>query len=86
MTEDQKMEELVYQYGNQRYLRDDFYSVAFIAHVWLDDPNEIYGLEGDNDFIGRVISQGEVQRCFTRCLMIFFMQMTLTFSCLYGMI
>jgi hypothetical protein len=73
ITEDLRMEELVQRYGNQRELRDDFYSVTFIALVYLDDPNEIYGLEDEDEFRGKELSYGEVQRCFMNCLLIFFM-------------
>lgn len=78
------MEELVYRYGNQIELRDDFYSVTFIAFVYLDDPNEIYGLEDEDELRGKVLSQGEVQRCFMNCLLIFFMQVILTISFLFN--
>jgi hypothetical protein len=50
------MEELVYRYGNQRELRADFYSITFIAFVYIDDPNEIYGLEDEKEFSGKVLS------------------------------
>ncbi len=44
ITEDLKVEELAYRIGNQKELRDDFYSVTFIAYVYLNDPKEILGL------------------------------------------
>lgn len=50
------MEELVHRYGNQIELRDDFYSVTFIAFVYLDDPNEIYGLEDEDELRGKILS------------------------------
>jgi hypothetical protein len=34
-------DDLIYPYGNKRELREDFYSVTFIAFVYLDDPREI---------------------------------------------
>jgi hypothetical protein len=34
-------DDLIYPFGNKRELREDFYSVTFIAFVYLDDPREI---------------------------------------------
>jgi hypothetical protein len=34
-------DDLIYRARNQREMRDDFYSVTFIAFVYLDDPREI---------------------------------------------
>jgi hypothetical protein len=41
ITEDMEKDNLNYRYRNRRQMRDDFYSVTFIAFVYLDDPREI---------------------------------------------
>jgi Na+/melibiose symporter-like transporter len=61
--------------------------VTFISFVYLDDPSEIQISEDAiEDMRGKVLSESEVQRCFLNCLLIFAMQMLLTFYCLINML
>ena len=53
--------------------------------VYLDDPNEIEGINDDPDLLGKVISENEVSRNFINCIFIFLMQLVLIIYCNGGL-
>ncbi len=50
-------------------LRDDFYAIAFMCYVYIDDPSEIQEL--DQELKSRPIGEAEVARNLMNCLYIF---------------
>ena len=57
-------------------LRDDFYAIAFMCYVYIDDPREITELDL-SDHRNRVIGEAEVARNLMNCFFIFNLQMSL---------
>ena len=71
LTKDQAKDDAVHTIDNQRELRPDFYSITFLGFQYRDDPNEILGIQDQEEMRNKELSEGEVQRNFVVCIMIY---------------
>lgn len=59
-------------------MRKDFYALTFVSYVFVDDRNEIDGVNNWENYRGKQIRESELSRNFMNCLFIFMMQISLT--------
>ena len=72
------LDDAFHKNDDRNELREDFYAVTFLSYVFVDDRQEIDGVENWDDYRGKTIRENELSRNFMNCLFIFIMQLSLT--------